>query len=54
VPQNTLSISLFGTLGRRVFRILAIEGSNLPGLLIRVKDNTAVADLAVTVARLNV
>jgi hypothetical protein len=41
-------------LGRRVFRILAIEGSNLPGLLIRVKDNTAVADLTITIVRLNI
>jgi len=40
--------------GRRVFRILAVKGSNSPGLLIRVKDDTAVANLAVTVVRLNI
>ena len=38
---------------RRIFRILAIEGSDLPSLLITAKDNAAVDDLAITVARLN-
>jgi len=41
-------------LGRKVFRILAVEGSNLPSLLIRVKDNTTIANLVITVARLNI
>jgi len=48
------SLTLFGTLGRRVFRILAIEGSNLPSLLIGVKNNTVIANLTITIARLNV
>ena len=33
--------------------MLAIEGSNLPSLLITAKDSAAVDDLAVAVARLN-
>ena len=38
---------------RRIFRILAIEGSNLPSLLIIAKDNAAVDNPAITIVRLN-
>jgi len=34
--------------------MLAVEGSNLPSLLIIAKDNAAIDDLAVAVVRLNV
>ena len=33
--------------------MLAVEGSDSPSLLITAKDNAAVDDLAVAVARLN-
>ena len=34
--------------------MLAVEGSDLPSLLIIAKDNATVDDLAVAMARLNV
>ena len=39
---------------RRIFRMLAIEGSNLPSLLIIAKDNAAIDNLAIAIARLNI
>ena len=38
---------------RRIFRILAIEGSSLPSLLIIAKDNAAIDNLAIIIVRLN-
>ena len=38
---------------KRIFRILAIEGSDLPSLLIIARDNAAVDNLAIAIARLN-
>jgi len=54
VPRNILSISLFGTFGSRVLRMLAVDGSDSLGYLLCDKNDTAVDDLAVTVVRLNV
>ena len=34
--------------------MLAVEGSNLPSLLITAKDNATIDDLAVAVVRLNI
>ena len=39
---------------RRIFRILAIEGSNSPSLLIIAKDNATIDNLAIAIVRVNI